>query len=150
MPGLDDIDRAILNTLQDGFPVCEAPFERVAIGLGLDEQLLMGRVQSMLDNGLLNRFGPIYHPERMGGGLTLAAMAVPADRFDEVAGVVNAFPEVAHNYEREHRLNMWFVISTEVPERIGSVISDIESKTGLPVYNMPKEHEFYVGLKFDV
>ena len=74
-------------------------------------------------------------------------MSVPAERFEAVAETVNGFPEVAHNYERDHSLNMWFVVATDKPERVGAVITEIEELTGLPVYDMPKLQEFYIGLK---
>jgi hypothetical protein len=77
-------------------------------------------------------------------------MAIPAEDFDRINDIVNDFPEVAHNYEREHQLNMWFVLATETPEAIAGTIGAIEQATGYPVYNMPKEEEFYVGLRFAV
>ena len=92
---------------------------------------------------------PHYHAERLGGGLTLAAMQVSPEDFERVAAIVNAFPEVAHNYAREHALNMWFVLATETPERIDQVIAAIERDTGYKVYNMPKQEEFFVGLRFE-
>ena len=145
---MDAIDRRIINGLQGGFPISERPFADAAASLGLDEQELIERIEKMKEKGLISRFGPMYHAERMGGALTLAALAAPEDRFDEVARIVNAMPEVAHNYAREHRLNMWFVLATETPERIDEVIADIEQQTGLKVFNMPKLEEFYIGLKF--
>jgi len=101
----------------------------------------------MLASGLLSRFGPLYNAERLGGGLTLAAMAVPEERFDAVAAQVNAFPEVAHNYRREHRFNMWFVLATAEPGRIDEVIREIRRRTGLAVLNLPREEEYYLGLQ---
>jgi hypothetical protein len=76
-------------------------------------------------------------------------MAVPEPDFDAIAEKVNAHPEIAHNYARHHALHRWFVIATETPERITSVIDDIERETGLHVYNMPKIEEFFVGLRFE-
>lgn len=118
--------------------------------LGLTENDLLSRLEKLLDNGVLSRFGPMFNAEKMGGGLTLAAMQVPEDRFDEVADLVNAFPEVAHNYQRQHRLNMWFVLATETPEQVPAVLQAISQKTGLYVYNMPKIKEYYVGLQLKV
>jgi len=146
---MDTIDRAIINTLQNGFPICPSPYKKVAQSLGLTEQDLIERIQVLLDNGTLSRFGPMYHAEQMGGALTLAALKVPKDNFDNIAEIINAFPEVAHNYAREHALNMWFVLATETPEKIQQVINDIETQTKLKVYNMPKEHEYFVGLKLE-
>ncbi len=146
---LDDIDRAIINRLQEGIPICPAPYAEVAAQLGIGEEMLLTRLQQMLDEKVLTRFGPMYHAERMGGGLTLAAMSIPPDELEQVAKQVNAFPEVAHNYARDHQFNMWFVLATETPERIGEVIGEIEQLTGYPVYNMPKQQEFFIGLRFE-
>jgi len=146
---MDTADRAIINNLQGGFPVAERPFAEVAATLGLSEEDLISRIGKLLAQGTLTRFGPMYHAERLGGALTLAAMKIPADEFDRVAEIVNSFPEVAHNYARDHAFNMWFVLATETPEEIGRVIADIEHKTGYTVHNMPKLEEFFVGLRFE-
>ncbi|MEE8500763.1 MAG: Lrp/AsnC family transcriptional regulator, partial [Kiloniellales bacterium] len=98
----------------------------------------------------LSRFGPLYNAERLGGAVTLAAMAVPEAEFDRVAEAVNAHPEVAHNYARDHALNMWFVISTDRPQHIDETIEAIEEETGLTVYEMPKLEEFTIGLRFEL
>ena len=146
---MDAVDRAIVNQLQGGFPVCERPYAEAATTLGLTEDQLMQRLDILLENGTLTRFGPMYHAERLGGALTLAAMKVPAQDFERVTAIVNGFPEVAHNYAREHAFNMWFVLATEAPERIEQAIGEIEKATGYRVYNMPKLEEFYVGLRFE-
>jgi len=146
---MDEIDRYIINTLQDGFPICDAPYQQVAVQLGLTERELIDRLQALLDNGTLTRFGPLYHAELMGGALTLAAVKAPPERFDEIVGIINAFPEVAHNYARNHALNMWFVIATETPEQIQHALTTIEQQAGLTVYNMVKIKEYFVGLKLE-
>ncbi len=148
-PRMDDLDKAIVNRLQTGFPICAAPYRKVAEELGMLEADLLERLTRLLAGGVLSRFGPMYHAERMGGALSLAAMQVPDDRFDAVAGIVNAFPEVAHNYARNHALNMWFVLATERPEQIQAVIAAIEQQTGLAVHNMPKIREYFVDLRFE-
>jgi DNA-binding Lrp family transcriptional regulator len=147
---LDAIDRAIINQLQKGFPISERPYREAAQSLGIGEAELIQRLRTMLDDKRLSRFGPLYHAERMGGGLSLCAMAIPEQDFDKVAEQVNRFPEVAHNYARDHDLNMWFVLATETPQRIHEVLEEIQALTGYPVYNMPKQQEFFVGLHFEV
>jgi DNA-binding Lrp family transcriptional regulator len=144
---MDEIDRAIINTLQGELAVCERPFEEAAQRLGLDEATLLQRLQAMLDSGLLTRVGPLYQIEKMGGAFTLAALHADTDAFDQVAQVVNALPEVAHNYQRDHALNMWFVLATETPEQIAQVIDKIEQSSGCQVFNFPKSREFFVELK---
>ncbi len=147
---MEALDKAIINELQQGLPVCERPYAAVAEQLDTDEQTLLTRLSVLLDQGYLSRFGPMYNAERLGGALTLAAMSVPDARFGEVTDVVDAYPEVAHNYRRDHALNMWFVLATETPERVAEVIGEIERTTGITVFDMPKQHEFFVGLKFEV
>jgi siroheme decarboxylase len=146
---MDTIDRTIINEYQGGFPISPRPYAEAAARLGIEEQDFIDRLQALLNAGTLSRFGPMYHAEKLGGGLTLAALAVPEEDFDAIAETVNAFPEVAHNYAREHHLNMWFVLATETPERIDTMIAEIEQATGLVVHNMPKETEFFVGLRFE-
>ena len=146
---MDALDRAIINNLQGGFPVCDEPYREVASLLGTTEEELMRRLGVLLEGGVLSRFGPMYHAERLGGALTLAAMKVPAADFERVTTIVNGFPEVAHNYARNHELSMWFVLATETPARIGEVLGEIEQATGYRVYNMPKIEEFFVGLRFE-
>jgi len=147
---MDSIDASIVNCLQEGLPVCPRPFDDVAGTLGLSVDELLSRVQRLLDDKVLTRFGPMYNAENMGGALSLCAMQVSANRYEQVTAEVNAFPEVAHNYERDHLLNMWFVIATEHPEQAGAVIRQIEQTTGCQVYDMPKQEEFYIGLKLAV
>lgn len=147
---LDDLDRAIINTQQDGFPLSERPFAEVAVRLGIDEGLLMERVGRLIKDGFVSRFGPLFNAERLGGAVTLCALEAAEAEFDRVAALVNAHREVAHNYQRDHALNMWFVIATERPEQIAAVIAEIEAETGLPVYNFPKQQEFFLELKVAV
>lgn len=146
---MDELDRRIVNALQGGFPVCERPFAVAAEGLGMDEATLIARIAALRDAGVLSRFGPLWKAEGLGGAVTLAAMAVPEARFEAVAALVNAHPEVAHNYARDHRLNMWFVLATEDAAGIAATISAIEAETGLSVLNMPREAEYHVGLRLE-
>ena len=141
---MDEFDSAIVNCLQGGFPLVERPFALVAAELGLVEEDLIARVRKLLEARVLTRFGPMYQVERMGGAFSLAAMRVPPADFDRVAEIVNALPEVAHNYEREHAYNMWFVLATEKPDGIARAIARIERETGLPVLNLPKLREYFV------
>lgn len=144
---LDLLDREILNQLQGGFPLCERPFAAAAAEFGTDEQTLIARIGALLEDGTLTRFGPLYDAERMGGAFTLCAMSVPRARFDEVAALVDAHPEVAHNYEREHALNMWFVLATGAREEIAAVIRRIEAETGLAVLEFPRLEEYFIDLR---
>lgn len=144
---MDALDRAIINRLQGGFPLCERPYAAVAEQLGSSEDEVLARVERLLRDRVLTRFGPMFHAERLGGGLSLVAMKIPPGDFEQVAEIVNAMPEVAHNYAREHAFNMWFVLATETPEGQREALDRIERETGFPVYAMPKIREYFVELK---
>ncbi|MFK5997075.1 MAG: Lrp/AsnC family transcriptional regulator [Rhodobacterales bacterium] len=144
---LDATDRLIINTLQDGFPLTPHPFADVAGQIGVTEADLINRLICLRELGVITRFGPLYDVEAMGGAFCLCAMAVPAEQFEEVMIKVNAHPEVAHNYERNHHLNMWFVLATERPEGIAEVAKMIETETALKVLQFPKQEEFFVGFR---
>jgi DNA-binding Lrp family transcriptional regulator len=147
---IDPTERAIVNALQGGFPLTSRPFRAAGAELGLSEGELIDAVRHLVKTGRLSRFGPLWNAERLGGEVCLAAMAVPPERFDVVAAQVNAHVEVAHNYERTHALNMWFVLASERRERLAEVAAEIERETGLAVYSMPKTQEFFVGLRVEV
>ena len=147
---MDDLDRALVNTLQGGFPICERPYAEVAARVGSDEATVIARIEGLLQQGLLSRFGPMYHAAQMGGALSLAAMEIAPEDFDRVTAIVNRQPEVAHNYARNHRLNMWFVLATETAEAQQDTIARIERESGYRVYDMPKIREYFVELKLHV
>ena len=147
---MDELDRAIINQLQGDFPVSDSPYAEMAQRLGTNESELLARIQRLLADKVLTRFGPMFHAERLGGGLSLAAMKIPPDDFERVAAIVNQMPEIAHNYARDHVMNMWFVLATETPQGLPEVLEKIEHQSGYEVYNMPKIKEYFVELKLQV
>ena len=146
-PELDATDRAILNRLQDDLPLTQAPFTDVANELGLTQDDLLERIARMKDSGIITRFGPFFDAAAMGGAFCLCAMVVPEHDFETVLNLVNAREEVAHNYQRAHKLNMWFVLATETPDGITTTANAIERETGLEVLCFPKLQEFFVRFR---
>lgn len=149
MRELDAVDREIIAKMQGDFPICARPYAALAAKIGITEDELLVRLGGLLNDKVLTRFGPMYQIERMGGAFVLAALAAPEERYDEVTALVNALPQVAHNYRREHALNMWFVLATETPAGIAEALARIEAATGLPVYAFPKEQEYFVEMKLE-
>lgn len=147
---LDAVDRCLLNRLQLGLPLVRDPWAVLAQELGSTPAHLRERVQALLDEGVLTRFGPMFDIEPLGGAFTLAAMQVPDACFEQVAGQLNMLPQVAHNYRRAHAWNMWFVLACAHAEEIQTVISHIETITGLTILNLPKEETYHVGLYFEL
>ena len=147
---LDNTDRHILNRLQEGFPITGHPFDEAGKAFGLTAEGLIARLRRLREIGAITRFGPFYDTEAMGGAFCLCAMAVPEEDFQRVMTLVNAHDEVAHNYERIHRLNMWFVLACESEADIGHVSDRIALETGMTVHRFPKLKEFYIGFRVSV
>jgi DNA-binding Lrp family transcriptional regulator len=144
-PFLGDLERRFINRYQGGFPLLKRPYAAAAAELGTDEETLIDLVRGLLDTGLLSRFGPLFDAERLGGRFTLAAMAVPEAAFDRVAARLAALPEVAHNYRRDHVLNMWFVLATPSEQGLRETLGMIRDLTGLEVLDFPKLAEYHLG-----
>ena len=118
--------------------------------LEVSENEVMEKIQGLLDCGVLTRVGPFYNMDKSNGYVSLVAMVVPEQSYGDVASTVNAYEEVAHNYKREHRCNMWFVIAATDKEHVLDILNSIERDTGLKTFNFPKLKEFALDLYFEV
>jgi DNA-binding Lrp family transcriptional regulator len=144
------LDVRILNLIQKDFVITKNPFSAIALKLEIDEQVLLEKVKSLLERGILTRVGPFYNMDKSNGYVSLVAMIVPEEDYAAVTSVVNAYEEVAHNYKREHQFNMWFVIASTNKKNVLAILAEIEEKTGLKTYNFPKLKEFALDLFFEV
>jgi DNA-binding Lrp family transcriptional regulator len=137
----------LLNDFQRDFPLCPAPFAELASRLGVAEGVVIRGLEDLRREGKISRVGPVFAPKRIGAS-TLAAMAVPPEKLEVVAQAVNRFPEVNHNYEREHRYNLWFVVTAGSEGRLQAALGAIEQAAGYPVLRLPLEQEFHIDLGF--
>ena len=147
--GLDDVDATLIDEYQSGFPVEERPFRIVAERLGIDEDDALSRVRRLREKGIFRRFGAVLNPPVIGSS-TLAAVAAPDDRFDEIAEIINGYQQVNHNYRRDHEWNMWFVVTAGSRETRDRILDEIEERTGCEVLNLPMLTDYYIDLEFPV
>ncbi len=146
---LDATDFLLVNPWQRGFPLTARPFRDIAWHAGLPESTVLSRFAEMKKQGVLDRIGPVFRPNTVGAS-SLAAMAVPPERLEEVAALVSAQPGVNHNYEREHRYNLWFVATAPGAAAVQSTLSRIEHASGIAVLRLPLLEEFHIDLGFDL
>lgn len=144
------LEARLLNRLQQGVPLTHEPWRTLGDELGMAAEDIRTRVADWLATGVLTRFGPLFQIEKRGGEFTLCALAAPVERFDAIAAIVNAEPAVAHNYERRHPLNMWFVLATESAEQTATVLAALARDTGCRIHPFPKLREYFVGLYLPV
>jgi DNA-binding Lrp family transcriptional regulator len=143
----DELDHRLLDGFQRDFPLQPRPYAALAGELGCSEDEVLARLGSLRDEGVVSRVGAVIAPQRAGWS-TLAAMRVPPAHLEEVAAVVSSYPEVNHNYEREHELNLWFVVAAPTRTRVAQVLSDIVYRTSLEVVDLPLEEAYRLDLGF--
>lgn len=143
------LEFALLNDWQRDFPIVERPFRQLGASAGADEAAVLATLRRLNGRGAISRVGAVFAPRRVGAS-TLAALAAPADRLDEIAGLVSAHAEVNHNYQREHAWNLWFVATAADGAALAAVLAAIEAETGCTVISLPLEREYHIDLGFDL
>ncbi len=146
-PALGDLALRAANAYQHGMPLCARPYQAMAQALGCSEQQLLDTLRRLRQQGALNRVGPVFEHRRAGAS-TLAALPVPPRDIPAVAARISQYPEVNHNYLREHRYNLWFVITAPHRDRIDQVLADIAATTGLAPLDLPMVQAYRIDLGF--
>jgi len=144
---MPDVNKRLLNEFQRDLPLSVTPYADIAVELGITEAEVIERLRTLIDAGTISRVGPVFRPRHLGAS-SLMAMAVPPSRLQEVADLVNSFAEVNHNYEREHKFNLWFVVVAETGERLQQIVHTIERETGIRVVSLPMLAEYHIDLGF--
>jgi len=146
---MDETDKKILNLIQTRFPICERPYEEIGSQTGLSEEEAFGRVKSMVESGVIRRLGASFDSRGLGWTSTLCAMSVPREQIERVASIINEYPGVTHNYERNHKFNLWFTYIAPDEESVEKTLREIEGKSGYgPVYNLPMIKKFKIKVNF--
>ena len=143
------LEQCLLNEFQHNFPLSPQPFNDIARRLNVDPGLVIETFEKLQSCGAISRVGPVFKPNSIGIGI-LAALKVPDDQLIETANMINAYPEVNHNYEREHSFNLWFVITAEDKSRLDFILDDIEQKSGYPLLRLPLIDDYHIDLGFDL
>ena len=142
-----NLEQHLLNDFQRDMTLSATPYADIAKQLGVNEEDVLQSIQSLQDRGVISRVGPVFRPNRIGVS-TLAAMSVPADDLECVARIVSAFPEVNHNYERDHEYNLWFVVTASSEEHLDIVLYEIEQHAEYPLMSLPMLNDYFIDLGF--
>lgn len=146
---LTHIERRLLNDFQHNFPLSPTPYADIARELGVSEAEVLTTLTRLQQQGAVSRVGAVLRPNTVGVS-TLAAMAVPNAELETVAALVSAYPEVNHNYEREHTLNLWFVVTAPDSVRLQQVLNEISTRCGYVVLPFPLLEDYHIDLGFDL
>lgn len=148
-PELTELDRRLLNDFQQDFPLSPTPYADMARTLGVTEEEVLARLAALKNAGAVSRVGAVVRPNTVGVS-TLAAMAVPPDELEPVAAIVSGYAEVNHNYEREHRLNLWFVATAPDIACLTAVLDGIAGRSGYEVLSFPLVEDYHIDLGFEM
>jgi DNA-binding Lrp family transcriptional regulator len=144
---LSPLHKQLLNNYQHDFPLSVRPYQDIADALGVTEAEVLSAFTELNDLDIISRIGPVIPPNHIGVS-ALAAMSVPADQLHAVADIISAYPEVNHNYEREHPFNLWFVVIASDHDHLNAVIESIEQETSFKAMQLPMLDEFFIDLGF--
>ncbi|BBP64780.1 protein NirD [Pseudomonas sp. Cab53] len=139
--------RRLIDRFQHGLPLCAEPYRAMAEALGCTQAQVLDCLQSLHQAGALSRIGPVFEHTRAGAS-TLAALAVPEDRLHQVASRISQYPEVNHNYAREHRYNLWFVLTGPNRAHLDTILQELEHDTGLTPLDLPMLTAYRIDLGF--
>lgn len=143
------LEFSLLNEWQRDFPIVAQPFAELGARVGADEAAVLATLKRLQARGAISRVGAVFAPRRVGAS-TLAALAAPVERLEQIAALVSARPEVNHNYQREHHYNLWFVATAANQQELTAVLGAIERETGCAVISLPLEQEYHIDLGFDM
>lgn len=146
---LNSLHKQLLNDYQQDFPLSPAPYLDIANTLGVSEEEVLTAFSALSEQDFISRIGPIIQPNQIGIS-TLVAMAIPQVHISKVADIVSQFPEVNHNYEREHRFNLWFVLIAHNQQHLANVIEEIEIQTNFKTMQLPLLKDYFINLGFQL
>ncbi|TYP62396.1 Lrp/AsnC family transcriptional regulator [Stutzerimonas stutzeri] len=146
---IDALSRRLIDRFQHGMPLCAEPYRAMADALECREDQVLACLEHLESSGGLSRIGPVFEHSRAGAS-TLVALAVPEAQLEQVAELINRYPEVNHNYLREHRYNLWFVLTGPDRQHIDALLAAIEAQTGLVPLDLPMQAAYRIDLGFPI
>ncbi|MDR2861573.1 MAG: Lrp/AsnC family transcriptional regulator [Syntrophobacterales bacterium] len=147
---LDDMDRRILNRIQQRFPVTAEPFRVLAEEMNISEEEALHRVRVLKERGVIRRIGAVFSPHHLGFVSTLCAVKVPPAKVAHFTETINAVSGVTHHYQRNHAYNYWFTLICPSEEELVQTLKDIEKQTALPILSMRSTKTFKINASFSL
>ena len=146
---LTPLHKQLLNNFQQEFPLSPTPFLDIANKLGVSEDEVLSTFRELSEQNFISRIGPVIQANQIGLS-TLVAMAISSEKLIPIAEIINRFPEVNHNYQRDHRFNLWFVLIATDAQHLQKVITKIEKNTGFKTMQLPLLDDYFINLGFQL
>lgn len=149
MVKLTESEHRLLNEFQRDFPLTAKPYTELAKKLDCSEEEVIEQLKKLQEQKLISRIGAVVQPNTIGCS-TLAAMSVPENNISSIVEIINQIPEVNHNYERENKMNIWFVVTSKNQDSLTQILNHIEQESGYKVNSFPMVRNFHIDLGFDL
>jgi DNA-binding Lrp family transcriptional regulator len=151
LPDLNKLDIKLLNLIQENFPLVPEPFAELARQLNIIEEEVIRRLNSLKEQGTIKHLGAVFDSGKLGYYGTLCTVKVPPNMLDQATAVINSYPEVTHNYLRNHPYNVWFTLQAKTPEKLNALLEEIKQKTRLKeIISLPATHTFKIKVNFNL
>ena len=147
---MDDIDKKLLNLLQNGLSLCERPFRELALQLDLSEEEVLSRIRTMKDESIIRRIGGVFDSQALGFVSTLCVASIPYEELEDAVEVINQYTEVTHNYLRAHAYNVWFTATAPNREQLDQIIAEIQKRIEVTVHSLPAIQKFKLDARFTI
>lgn len=144
---MDKIDKKILDKLQKGLKLEASPFKKIAAELNIEAEELIERIKKLKKKSYIRRLGGLFRTSKLGYKSTLVALELSEKNYYEIADIINQHPGVTHNYRRDHKLNLWFTLSTDSDLERENFLAELKVMPGVKeLYQLPKEKFFKLNV----
>ena len=148
----DLTDLAILNVLQEDLPLVSRPWDALARRLGITEMEILDRMHRLEKAGIIRGISPVLESRHLGlHAATLVALRVPEERVNEIAAIISSYPEVSHNFRRDHSYSLWFTIAAQNGEEVQRILHEILDRTGISdadALDLPTVKKIKIDVRF--
>lgn len=101
-------DRDILTALENGLPLEARPYQSIGTQLGMDESHVIERLGTLIDDGIISRFGLVVRHRELGyRANAMVVWDVPERHVDALGETFASHPFVTLCYRRPRRLPSW-------------------------------------------
>ncbi|KGP75914.1 transcriptional regulator [Desulfosporosinus sp. Tol-M] len=147
---MDSTDRALLNAIQNHFPIAVHPYQILGKAVGTTEEDVFRRIQRFRQEGIIRRLGGVFDSRRLGYYSTLCTAKVPENKIPTLAKLLEGIPGVTHNYIRNHEYNVWFTLIARSQAVAESILQNIRVGLAVPeIYSLPAIRLFKINVNLD-
>ena len=111
--------KKILLRIQKNFPLVAKPFKEIAKELNTNEDEIIKIIQEQKDEKIIRQTSAIFDTKSLGYKSSLVAFEINEDKIDSAVEIINSHPGISHNYERNHKFNIWFTMACSPSSKLG-------------------------------